>query len=356
MAIVDDHGRLFGRLNLVDAAVAAFVLLLVPLGYGTYLLFQPSAPRIDSVAPSIISREERRIGVGGYLRAKFKVRGTGFTPLLRARIGDAEALGFVFENPNSADILVGPVPPGAHDLILLDGIQEVARAIGAISVQPEASTFVRAVGWLTNLDADLVKTLRVGLSFPEIEPAFEILALGPTRPARSSVKLAGSTILRTVDGREEREAVLTLRCDPSQDNPCTIGERAENQIPPVSISLTGPSRAFQFSIEELLPPTPPQMGSVQVRLAAGAPLSTVRVDDRDGLLDERRAVVTAINRSAGGATVTLNLGLDESRDGWWYRGQPVRAGAPFRFSTNTYEVAGTIESVRLPEPPAGRAP
>lgn len=356
MTIVDDHGRLFGRFNLVDAAAAAFIVLLVPLAYGTYLLFQPSAPRIDSVAPSLISREERRIGVGGHLTAKFKVRGTGFTPLLRARIGDAEALGFVFENPNSADILVGPVPPGAHDLILLDGIQEVARAIGAISVQPEASTFVRAVGWLINLDADLVKTLRVGLSFPEAAPAFEIVALGPVRPARSSVKLAGSATLRTVDGLEEREAVLTLRCDPSQDNPCTMGERAENQLPPVLVSLPGPSRAFQFAIEELLSPTPPQMGSVQVRLAAGAPLSTMRVGDRDGLLDERRAVVTAIDRSAGGVTVTLNLGLDDSRDGWRYRGQRVKAGAPFQFSTDLYEASGTIESVRLSETPAGRTP
>lgn len=356
MTIVDDHGRLFGRLNLVDAAAAAFVLLLVPLAYGTYLLFQPAAPRIDSVSPSIITREERRIGVGGNLTAKFKVRGTGFTPLLRARIGEAEALGFVFENPNSADILVGPVPPGAHDLILLDGIQEVARAIGAISVQPEASTFVRAVGWLINLDADLVRTLRVGLSFPETAPAFEIVALGPVRPARSSVKLAGDTILRKVDGLEEREAVLTLRCDPSQDNPCTIGERAENQIPPVSISLPGPSRSFQFAIEELLSPTPPQMGSVQIRLAAGAPLSTVRVGDRDGLLDERRAVVTAIDRSAGGVTVTLNLGLDDSREGWRYRGQRVKAGAKFQFSTDHYEASGTIESVRLSETPAGRTP
>lgn len=356
MTIVDDHGRLFGRLNLVDAAAAAFVLLLVPLAYGTYLLFQPAAPRIDSVSPSIITREERRIGVGGNLTAKFKVRGTGFTPLLRARIGEAEALGFVFENPNSADILIGPVPPGAHDLILLDGIQEVARAIGAISVQPEASTFVRAVGWLINLDADLVRTLRVGLSFPETAPAFEIVALGPVRPARSSVKLAGDTILRKVDGLEEREAVLTLRCDPSQDNPCTIGERAENQIPPVSISLPGPSRSFQFAIEELLSPTPPQMGSVQIRLAAGAPLSTVRVGDRDALLDERHAVVTAIDRSAGGVTVTLTLGLDDSRGGWRYRSQGIKTGAPFRFSTDRYEAAGTIESVTLSETPMRRTP
>ena len=138
MTVIDD-GRLFGRLNLVDATVVAFVLVLIPMAYGTYLLFQPAAPRIDSVSPSIISREERRIAVGGRLIAKFKVRGAGFTPLLRARIGDVEALGFVFENPNSADVLVGPVTPGSHDLVLWDGVQEVARAVNAVTVQPDAA-------------------------------------------------------------------------------------------------------------------------------------------------------------------------------------------------------------------------
>ena len=346
MTIVDERGRLFGRINLVDAVAGAFVLLLVPLAYGTYLLFRPSAPRIDSVSPSIISREERRIGVGGRLTAKFKILGTGFTPLLRARIGDAEALGFVFENPNSADLLVGPISPGSHDLILLDGIQEVARAAGAISVLPEASTFVRAVGWLVNLDADLVKTLRVGLSFPESEPAFEILALGPPRPARSSVKLAGSTIDRRVDGLEEREAVLTVRCDPTLDNPCTMGERPENLHPPVMVSLPGPTRAFHFAIVELLPPTPPQRATVQVRLPAGAPV-TVRVGDRDDLLDERVAVVTAIGRSAGATTMTLDLGLDDSREGWRYRNQKIKPGAPFVLATENYEAWGTIEAVTV---------
>lgn len=356
MTIVDEHGRLFGRVNLVDAAALMLALVLVPLAYGTYLVFQPSAPRIDSVSPSIISREERRIAVGGRLTAKFKVRGTGFTPLLRARIGDTEALGFVFENPNSADLLVGPVPPGSHDLILLDGIQEVARAAGAISVQPEASTFVRAVGWLINLDADLLKSLRPGLAFPESEPAFEILALGPVRPARSSVRLAGSTIDRPVAGLEEREAVLTLRCDPASDNPCTMGERPENLQPPVLMSLPGPSRAFQFAIEELLPPTSAEKAAIVIRLPAGAPVATVRVGDRDGLLDERAAVVTSVNRAAGATVVGLQLGVDDSRDGWRYRKQRIKAGAPFMLATERYEVLGTIEMVTLPSAPARGAP
>jgi hypothetical protein len=347
MTIVDDRGRLFGRINLVDGAAGALVLLLIPFAYGTYLLFRPSMPRIDAVSPSLISREERRIAIGGQLTAKFKVTGTGFTPLLRARIGDVEALGFVFENPNSADILVGPVPPGAHDLVLLDGVQEVARAVGAISVQPLASSFVRAVGWLINLDEDEAKTLRVGLAFPEAESAFEILALGPVQPGRARIKLAGSLIDRPVDGLLEREAVLTIRCDPAIDNPCTMGERTEHLQPPVRLSLPGPSRVLQFDVHELLAPGAPRLATVHIRLPPEAPASAIRVGDRDRLLDERAAVVTAIGR-----TVELKLGLDNSREGWRYRSQLVKAGSAFVFETDRYQASGTVEAVTLSGAPA----
>lgn len=355
MTIVDDHGRVFGRINLVDAAAAGLVLLLIPLAYGTYLLFRPSVPRIDSVAPSVISREENRIAAGGRLTAKFKVTGTGFTPLLRARIGDVEAIGFVFENPNSADILVGPVPPGAHDLVLMDGAQEVARAAGAISVQPEPTSFVRAVGWFTNLDAETARSLSVGLAFPASTPAFEILAIGPAQPARSRVRLAGSSIDRVVEGLVEREAVVTLRCDPAGDNPCTMGDRPENLEPPVRLSLPGPSHGFQFAVQELLPPAAPRPASLRIRLPADV-AALVRIGDRDMLLDERAAVITSVNRTAGATVVTVQLGLDDSRNGWQYRSQRVKAGAPFRISTDRYEASGTIESVTLSETPAGRAP
>jgi hypothetical protein len=140
------------RFNIVDAALVAFLVVLVPLGYGTYLLFRPAQPHIDSVAPSEITVAERRIGNGAALTAKFKIRGSGLTPLLRARIGDSDALGLVFESPNSADVLVGPMPPGKHDLVLLDGVHEVARATGAIEIQASTGEPIKTAGWLVDMD------------------------------------------------------------------------------------------------------------------------------------------------------------------------------------------------------------
>jgi len=123
------------RLNLFDASIAAFVIVLIPIAYGTYRLFRTPRPAISSVRRVEITKEERRVG-GPNLVAKLKVQGSGLRPMLRASIDEVPAIGFVFENPNSADLLVGAVPPGSHDLVLYDGVQEVARAPKAVEIQP----------------------------------------------------------------------------------------------------------------------------------------------------------------------------------------------------------------------------
>lgn len=126
------------RMNLFDAAVAGFVIVLIPIAYGTFLLFRTPKPVITSVQRVEITKEERRVG-GPNLVAKLKIKGSGLRPMLRASIDDTLAIGLVFENPNSADLLVGSVPPGLHDLILFDGTQEVARAPKAVSLQPTST-------------------------------------------------------------------------------------------------------------------------------------------------------------------------------------------------------------------------
>lgn len=340
---IDERGRLFGKINLVDATVAAVLLVLIPLAYGTYLLFQPAVPRIDSVSPSAITKEEERISAGGRLVAKFKVRGEGFTPLLRARINNADALGFVFETPNSADVLVGPLPPGAHDLVLVDGLQEVARAAGVITIQPATAISIRAVGSLIRLDQELANAIRVGTALPEPSPAYRVVALGPLSPDHRRVALAKSVIDVALPDTRSRAAVIDLQCDALRaDNPCTIEDGAS----PVVISLPGPQRFFNFAIEELLPATPAAKAIVRVRLVPGSP-ATVRRGDRDELLDERAAVVSGV--TAG--IVTLEAGVDQDNRGWQYRGQRLIPGASFVFSTDRYQADGVILSFELMSPP-----
>ena len=108
---------------------------------------------------------------------------------------------------------------------------------------------------------------------------------------------------------------------------------------------------FAYEIEEILPTTEPQKGRLQVRFT-GPQAAAMKAGDRDMLLDSRAAVLTAtMGRDSNGATVTLELGVDKSRDGWRYRGQLLRPGAPFRITTDRYEAAGLVVSVDVADAP-----
>ena len=48
MTTVNDRRKVFGRFNLVDAIVVAFLFLLIPVAYGTRLRFHPKKVQITS--------------------------------------------------------------------------------------------------------------------------------------------------------------------------------------------------------------------------------------------------------------------------------------------------------------------
>ncbi len=357
MSVVDDRGRLFGRLNLFDAAIVAFVVVLLPIAYGTFLLFRTPAPRITSVARAELTREELRLRAGGRLTAKLKVHGSGFRPLLRASIDDSPAMGFVFENPNSADVLLAEVAPGTHDLVLYDGVQEVARAKGAVAIQPIPSARLRLAGTLIDLDRSTADALHVGSKYPAAgEAQTEVVALGPIRPGRHRLSVGPRSIDLPVEGRWERDAVAVVRCDPdatSQD--CAVGGKTLEASAALIVTVAGPSAPLSFSVDEVLPDTPPRDATAKVRLVGSVELlDLVRTGDRDLFLDPRAAVVTAVGarRAENGAMaidVTLRLGVDESRDGWRYRGRLAKAGAPFTFTTDRYALNGSVLSLTTGE-------
>jgi hypothetical protein len=342
MTIVDDRGRLFGRINLVDAAVLIFVIGLIPVAYGAFLLFRPAAPRIDSVTQTDLTREEVRIANGALLSAKLKVTGTGFTPLLRATIGGRPAMGYLVENPNSADVLVGEIAVGSHDLVLFDGVQEVARANGAVTIHEALGTIVRTVGRFVALDAATAQTLKPGFASPkDARAAFDVVAIGPARPAQSRLAFGDSVVDMPIAGYVERVAVLNVRCD-SPGAACAVGGVRLTERAPTTVALAG---VYAYEIEEILPTSDPQKGRLQVRFT-GPQAAVMKAGDRDLLLDSRAAVLTATPaRDANGVTATLDLGVDNSREGWRYRGRLLRPGAPFRITTDRYEADGLVVSV-----------
>lgn len=344
MSVVDSQGRLFGKVNLVDAAAIGFVLFLIPVGYATYLLFRPSRPHIDSVTRVEITREERRVGGGALVVAKLKVRGSGLNPLLRARIGDAEALGFVFENPNSADVLVGATPAGRHDLVLYDGVQEVARAAGAFEVQSNAAPWVRAYGWLTNLSPEEAPALKAGLASDHNAPgAFTIVAIGEQRPAWSRIAKGTLAVDLPVAGKVERPVEILVRCDWPASGPCTISGELLTQEPPISVTLPG---GLAFQIEEVAPPSAPTRVTARVQFTG--PLPAMKAGQREAIVGSHAAEIVAVDGGAN-PVATLRMGADASREGWRYRGRLLSPGAPFVIRTDRYVAGGTVVSV-TPEP------
>lgn len=350
MSMIDDRGRLFGRVNLVDALIIAFVIVLLPMAYGTYLLFRPAQPRIDSVEPSQITAAERRIGNGSSLTAKFKIRGSGLTPLLRARVGGNDALGLVFESPNSADVLIGPTPPGKHDLVLVDGVQEVARANGAIDIQASTGTPIRLSGWLLDLDPAAARAVTPDATLPADSPSsFQVVATGADQPSHARIHFGGAIVDGPAGGAIDREAVVIARCDsPPLYETCSVGGQVIGGTAPLALTLPG---SYRFELHDVLPMAEPVAATIAVRFT-GPAAALVQPGDQDALLDSRHARVAAINgKDAAGANVTLSLGLDHSREGWRYRGRLVRPGGSLPMTTSRYETTALVLSISTAAPP-----
>jgi hypothetical protein len=317
------------------------------------LLFRPSTPSIDSVTQADLTREEYRIASGAIIAAKLKVRGTGFNPLLRVLIGEQPALAFVFENPNSADVMVGDMPPGTYDLVLYDGVQEVARANGAVTLKQTSGQQVRAVGRLLNLTEAEANTLKPGFKTPHaLRAGFEIVAVGPPVAAHSHVKFGEAGIDVVVPGSTERPVVIVLQCDAGGPD-CSVGGTSLDRPPPVAVVLDG---GVNLAIDEVLPTSSPSVARVQIRFT-GPQTALMKVGDREPLLDQRAAVISAIGgRDGNSINATLELGADSSREGWSYRGRSIRPGARFRFVTSHYESDGIVGAIVVDSPAPAKTP
>jgi hypothetical protein len=379
--IVDNDGRLFGRINLIDAAIGGFLVLLLPVAYASYLLFRPPAPQITSVEPAQLTMIEERAAQGTELAGKLKVRGSGLRPVLRAKIGDTDAVAFIFETPSSADVLFGAVPAGTHDLVLYDGIQEVARAPRAVSVPEKpgpGAMWIALSGRFVDLDHGAASSLKPGGVYPpEGERVTEIFALGPIQPATIPVTVGTEA---SIEGRHQRTALIAVRCTVVPAEPRDCAFNGVRMGPNVLFAVPAMPPVFRFLVDAVLPVTPPVPARLRVRLF-GVPeaVALVRVDDVDSpqrAIDQRGGIIREIGArrdgpgdlsvllSQEGATavasvaradtigsvdVTIAAGLDRHRSGWRYRGDSIRASGPFTFTTPAYALRGLILRIDVDE-------
>lgn len=147
MPLIDNRGRLFGRINLIDAALLVFVLALLPIGVFAFRVFQESPPRIDTVQPaSQPAGSARRLRVKGanfrpYLRVFVNRTGEPFS--LVGRNADLTEGHFLIESPTEVEILLPPVPPGSYDLYVFDETRQVLAHPSAFAIEPPTSALLR---------------------------------------------------------------------------------------------------------------------------------------------------------------------------------------------------------------------
>jgi len=139
MPLIDDRGRLFGTLNLIDAGIMLFLLLLLPVGFVAYRVFRIPDPVIDRVTPAVQPPGSDR---------RLTVTGRDFRPYLRVfviRTGQPFALvggnssfsegHFLVETPAMIEIkLPDDLAPASYDLHFFDEGQQVAERLRAFTI------------------------------------------------------------------------------------------------------------------------------------------------------------------------------------------------------------------------------
>ena len=132
MPLIDDRGRLFGRVNLIDALVAVVALGLIPLSYGAYLMFRPPIPKIINVSPG-----EVPVSAAEDDRPRLQITGENLREALLPVFGRNPVVsspGFLVQNSQHAEVIVPVLPAGTYDLSFQDGGRVLVTVPGALRV------------------------------------------------------------------------------------------------------------------------------------------------------------------------------------------------------------------------------
>ena len=252
MPLFDDRGHLFGRINLIDAAVAIVVLLFIPLSYGAYQLFRTPVPEILAVEPGTLVQ-------GNDLTVT--VEGKNLQPFLRATVDNQEAV-LVVEDPTQAKVTLSELTrPGVHDLVLYDVSREVARYPAAVVLAapvrtiPESPTLeIRVLGAFTGLELESAAMPAESETFGTQgeSGSGEVLAVAPAE--REVMQLAGGSSVARRDGDKVRVvALVRVRCA-LIGNDCSVG--GTTVAPGAVLTLVRQAGSFPFDVmERYRPPT-----------------------------------------------------------------------------------------------------
>jgi len=203
VTLLDDRGRVGGRFNVVDAAAAIVLIVLIPIGYGAYLLFRTPTPTLVSIVPATLLEGSRQ---------RVEIDGANLRPFMRVTFDTTPAKSFLLGSTKYALVDLPDLKPGAYDVVLYDYMQEVARLPKAITIAPIATDVELEVVGAFKSPSDALANLKVGDRFPPGATAIaEVVAVGA--PTSGDLRLrVGDETLRVASSQRERPATLRVKC------------------------------------------------------------------------------------------------------------------------------------------------
>lgn len=291
MAVIDERGRLFGRVNLIDAGVgvlAVAVVVMIGIGYSVFKV--PGATELTSVEPvSQPASESLRLYVRGknflpFLRVHFQRTGDSARAVRRANanpkapvdryamVTSTEARFFV-ESPSTGEVwLPERVEPGTYDLVFFNESQQVGLKEAAFTITPPPPppappapppavtpppapalplATVRLYGAFTRLSRADAAFMAVGTQFTSTVKGEvgEVLTLGAAEP-----DIVTPPVPAVLDSAQRIPAMLRVRCS-FTGSECRVGTTpvARN----ASLTLTARDREYKFLVSDLVSDSTP---------------------------------------------------------------------------------------------------
>jgi hypothetical protein len=346
MALVDDRGRLFGRVNLLDAIVGVVLIALVPLAYGAYSLFRTPAPKLTSVTPnSLVAGPNLRV----------VIKGEHLRPYMRVSFNTVQGNSFIFRSTSEAVIDLNEMAPGEYDVVLFDYSQERARLPKALTITPSPlpDSQVTVIGSFGNLTAERAAAIKTGLTIAGVG---EVVQVGQPLPEITRV-FAGPVLEIPVDKAVRLPAALRVACHvraPQGVPQCAVGDVVLQ--PTALLFVKSELGTVPFQIDQIRGHQPLQPIRITVQFA-GRPvvLSQMRRGDVDygAFVNELAAGATVAERSSPLTVgqdmvridVTLHAQGQTGGSSWLYASSPIRVGSPLTFRTPRYELSGTIVKI-----------
>jgi len=138
--VIDERGRLFGLVNVIDLALALAAVAAIAFGAAAYRVFVIPDPVLETVEPAevLVGASPRVTLVGRhfrhYLRAFVPRTGTPFT-VTPAQVDGPEAR-FAWVTEQRVELALPTLEPGPYDLYVFDDTKQIAYRRAAFTVVP----------------------------------------------------------------------------------------------------------------------------------------------------------------------------------------------------------------------------